>query len=42
MQRVKMGYGTGSLQVPAEVSAEYVKTWKLLLGREDGEMLFVT
>lgn len=42
MQCIKMGYGTGSLQVTVDVYAEYIKKWELLLGRENGQMLFVT
>lgn len=42
MQCVKTGYRTGSLQVAVEVYAEYIKKWELLLGRENGQVVFVT
>lgn len=42
MQCVKTGYGTGSLQVAVEICAEHVKNWELLLGRENGQVVFVT
>lgn len=42
MKCVKMGYGTGSLQVPVEVYAEYIKKRELVLGGENGQMWFVT
>lgn len=41
MQCIKMGYGTGSLQVTVDIYAGYIKKWELLLGRENGQM-FVT